>query len=354
MYRIFLILMGCGMLFDSIYGQNTSLSMLHDGSGYILVKEPGDAPPKQFRISSQALDFFFTTALDEILDSKIRCVVSQCSLTSDDSEMALYQAMLGMSSEQVTQLAQKRFESYENTKENNYDILEQLVHFDDFSPEEVLLLEQNFRQLIRADFENEEKHLKEVLTSEQLQRIAELELVGDREFPTLNPRAYASLGLSEKQQEELTALLWESKTEILEVQLGMIRGMQKIANEVLADYLTPEDTPEDFDKKIKALPKEEIQKIEDTLKIYAEKILQKQKSTYERIVTKINELLTPQQREKYENLKKELEHRQKELIAQQKEKGPVDNSWMDSWNPGDPVPEGAVAPQPPSRFPRFE
>jgi hypothetical protein len=359
MERIFLTLLLSSMFIASAYGQRTTFSMGTDGSGRFLVEEPGDAPPKQFRLSPKALDFTLQIALDEVFEGQIRGT-SINYLENDDSKMAVTQTLIGMTSKQVTQMAQKRFELYENTKDETFDALEQLVHFDDLSPEEILALKEQFRNLSREDLENARKIYEEVLAPEQLQQLAELELVENlnNDFPTLNPRAYASLGLSDKQQEELANLLRESKAEIKEAMLALIREMPKLVKEVFASYIASNEdaSAEEIEALLQTLPPEEMKKIEDKIQALGEKNLQKQKTTGERFAKKINELLTPQQREKYVNLKKELsaklERIRKEQTAKQKDKKPEDYEWLKSWKPGDPVPEGAVPPLPPSRFPR--
>jgi hypothetical protein len=330
-----------------------------DGSGRIMVIEPGDTPPKQWRLSPQALDFTFQTFFDELLESEIRGMSKYHNL-----EAAMTQTLLGMTSEQVTRIAQKQFELHENTKDEAYDILEQLARFDDFAHEEMLVLTQNVREVLREQFENGRKIQEEILTPEQLQRLAALELImnSENDIPTLNPQSYASLGLSDQQQEELVTIFRESKAELKEITLSMIYGMQELAKEILSPYRTPnEDDSESFNKKLamlfETLPQEEIRTIEQKVEaFFAEKSPRKQNAIIERIETKINALLTLQQREQYAKLKKELSEQlelaRKEQIAKQKEKKPEDYEWLNSWKPGDPIPEGAVPPLPPSRFPR--
>ena len=367
MERILLPLLLSSMLAATAYGQSTSLSMNLDGSGRIMVEESGDAPPKNFRLSPQALEFTFQTLFDELLENEIRGI-SRNTFKQNPVEAAVTQTMLGMTSEQAFLLAKKQYELFENTKDKSYDFLDQLTRFDDLSPEEKLDFGENFSKSLREQFENEDKMLAEVLTPVQLQQLAELEFVSNggpiQDFPVLNPKAYASVGLSEEQQKELANILRESKTELKEITLSLIYGVKEMAKEVLASYVTSdeEDISMVMAKLYETLSEEEMEKLQEKFESFAIKTFQKQVESMERIGTKIGTVFTPQQREKLAQLKEELSEKSERIRNEQlaklegkkpeEEKKPEDYEFLKSWRPGDPIPEGTIPPPPPKRFPR--
>ena len=358
MYRIFLTFIVSGMLVAVAYGQQTSINVSVNSEGAIInrivVSEPGDAPPKEFFLSHQALDFTASTVVDELLESQI-LGMPRYPFDGNDVEVAATQILLGMTAEQVALLAQRRFEQHENTKDESFDIFGQLTRFDKLLPEEILFLEQRLRFEIQEQDEGTRRIKDEVLTPEQIQLLAELDLVKQARFPTLNPQAYASLGLSDKQQEELANLFRESKAEVIEATLAPVRNMRELFQELFNTYGTPGEEFGEVMKKMTELPEEERTKMNDRIGGMMRESLERNKAVAEQIETRIGELLTPQQRERFANLKKKLERRWGDQIAKQRERESKGNIWVpgpDSWKPGDPVPEGAVPPRPPGRFPR--
>ena len=167
---------------------------------------------------------------------------------------------------------------------------------------------------------------------------------------------YASLELSEKQQEELANLFRESKAEIIEATLAPARNLREVFQEMFNTYGTPGEEFGAFMNRIAELPEEERTRMNDrVIGGMMRESLERSKAVTEQIETRISELLTPQQRERFANLKKNLERRWGDQIAKQRERESKGNIWVpgpDSWKPGDPIPEGAVPPRPPGRFPR--
>ncbi len=69
----------------------------------------------------------------------------------------------------------------------------------------------------------------------------------------------------------------------------------------------------------------------------------------------MNALLTTEQKAKLDKIREDWPKKLEQLRAdwkwKQEKKKPEDDSWRDAWKPGDPVPEGAVAPRIRKPFP---
>jgi hypothetical protein len=272
------------------------------------------------------MEFFLPLGVSELTAASIQGKMSYAWFYENDEDVAAYQAALGMSADQVTQLAKKQAEM---GKGISTALVERLVRIDELSPEDVSLLDNDFRASIWKDIEIGQASLEATLTPEQLQQMQELDLALaniDAEatvFPTVNLNAYNVLGLSDGQKKELEKLKNKTEAETIDFMKGYFKETLKVFQ---GQALTPED---------------------------AEAQIKKGAAMTARIKASVLALLTREQTAKYEQIlaewPKKIEQLKADWLTKQKEKKPEDDEWKKSWKPGDPIPEGAVPPYRPRR-----
>lgn len=208
---------------------------------------------------------------------------------------------------------EKRFEKIEPLFSNDWNQL---------SPEEVETRENKFMEVFSQALDDMDTSVRETLTPIQLQKAREYQLVnpgfmGEPVENTINFDAYDALELSEEQKKQLKKIREETETEY-----------KKIFENLKSD---PEVA-------------KSLQKLSQTLNS------EKMKTFTEKMKEKVHKILTPEQRERITQIKKEVPEKIAEIKRKKASEPKEDDSWKDFWKPGDPLPEGAV---PPRRAPRF-
>lgn len=350
MQRIAIVLMFLNLFVFPLQAQQTSLSMLPDGSGRIHVDEP-DGTTKNFRLSPKALDFTLDTSIDLLFDAEFRGAMTYNKFHGSDEDVYTYQQAVGMTPEQIALMAKRQFEAHETTKDAAYAEMDRLTRFDELSPDDVLALETGFRDAVQVELEAKDAILNEVLTPEQLRLLDEIDLAEGN----MNLKAFEVLGLSDEQKRQLDVIRQELMPEMKKDFLAQITAVRDFAKELLEKHgdgfgNDKEEVEKLLAKVFEKLSPEERRDLERKLQTFYEEQEKKNVTRIELAMKKMLALLTPEQKKKFDAIKdrlsKKLDRIRADWQEKQKAKKPEDDSWRDAWKPGDPVPEGAVPPRP--------
>ncbi len=334
MKRIFIILLLCLSALAVSAEPETTVQGKSDGTATVTITTNGPEP-KKYQISQNALQYFMLLAVEENIAAETQGMPAAMRFQKSEEEVAVYQAALGMTAEQVTELAKKRAEHDESMNAAGMDMVDTLVRFDDLSPEELSEFDKKFRTLLQQNSAEEQARLVETLTPAQIQRMQELELVlpsataqmlGNGAEMLMNINAYQALELSDEQKK-------------------VLEGIQKEGSKEMVDFT-------------KVFFREYLQMLKDGKEPSEEELkakLEQGKAMKARIKAKIHALLTKEQLAKLEKIltdwPKKLESIRADWKLKQENKKPEDDSWRNAWKPGDPVPEGAVPPKIRKPFP---
>ncbi len=323
--------------------QKHSIGMNPDGSGWMGIQNGDNGEETVFPLSEKTFGFVLNVAVEEFIDAGIRGNMTYNRFQGDEKEVALYQAALEMTPEQIARLALKQNEVEEGLSSTAYQSWERLPGFDALSEENAAALEVEFRDSLRYTLELQQAALDEVLTPQQKQTLNEMELFGglssspkDALCPNLN--AYHALDLSEGQQTELDKIHDEFRREIQGNTLSLLEDFKAIAVKI---------------NNAREISKEEQEKLMTELSDVMGKRMEKSLELKNRITARVHGILTPEQLARFEKIVAEwpakMEKLQEEWQAREDAKKPEDDEWKKSWNPGDPVPEGAVPPRSPRK-----
>jgi Spy/CpxP family protein refolding chaperone len=195
---------------------------------------------------------------------------------------------------------------------------------EDDSPDAFAGWEDKEIELYSQAFDEMDTVVRETLTPFQLQALREYDLVNPLDVEEImlgvstNFDAYEALDLSEEQREQLKEILEEE-----------VAQSQKMFEEIEKTLSNPGENLEESG------------------------FLEKGKANAVKIREKIQKILTPQQRERLDQLKEEISKKLAQIKEKKASEPPKeDDSWKDAWKPGDPIPEEFQQPTPPIRFPR--
>lgn len=259
-----------------------------------------------------------------------------------------YEKLIGLSEAQSAHLdSQQSMIFQENYGKTFMDRQERLLHWTELSADEFNQLENEYIASHRKARNDAEAIYREALTPIQFQNVMEYELAvppcfsyffgdADDDVVLLNLSAYEALDLSEEQkkmmqefQKALDAQWKDFFEEYMEFASESFALMQSSTQEGLS-----EENKQNLVKKL-------------------EKLTERKKSISQKNRKTINEILTQEQKDRLAALREEMPKKlaaiREELAKQVAESS--DDSWKDSWKPGDPLPEEAVPSQREPRFP---
>ncbi len=259
-----------------------------------------------------------------------------------------FHSLVGISESQQKHLDEKLNRLNDDSFNEAQEKFERVNRWRELSPEELVQADEEVGPFFRTQFEKSDSIFKETLTPPQLQAAREYELtlpsvvsqlVGQisndpENVPdiTLNFDAYQALDLSDEQKEKLAELQKESDKEMQPI-LDDVKKLMEILLEDQANDKEPD-----------------MEKL--TLKVLA--IRDKAASNAKKTKEKLEQNLTPEQRERLAKIREEMPQKLakiKEELAKKKAEPQRDDSWKDAWKPGDPLPEGVEPQQPKRRFP---
>lgn len=249
-------------------------------------------------------------------------------MVDSEEENKAFVALAGISEPQRIHI-QTKYAEFIETFSETVESIENRAKDRNLSPEELTVLENDISQSLSGAADHCDTIIRETLTPEQLLRAREIDLalpsvleMEDRDenvndFLT-NFAAYRALDLSEEQSEAFDEMQEQWNQEFQKV---FEDAKSKIAND-------DKDGDGEATEKIKRIS-----------------------AKYQ---TKIDETLTQEQKEKLATLRKEIPEKLAALQLQQENQlAEQDDSWKNSWKPGDPLPkdmEHLVQPKTP-RFP---
>lgn len=250
-----------------------------------------------------------------------------------------FQHFIGLTPAQELHLGPQLDALEEKYNQTGRDYIEQLNNWQNLSPEALGKLEDEFVAFYDQGLSEASTIVQGTLTPEQIQKAQMHALTVPSMMSQflgepfmLNFSALEALDLSEEQKEKLAKVQEEMKSETDEFFKELTDTLQT---------LLPKNGEE---------PSEELQKkIMETVG----KLQEKGKSLAKKHQTQAEGILTKEQKEKLDTIREEMPKKLAEIreeIAKKAKENPEDESWKDSWKPGDPLPEGAV---PPPRKPRF-
>lgn len=272
-------------------------------------------------------------------------------LTLLGSEGSAFRSFVGFTAEQEEQFNTKMEEYYiaefEKVTENPEATAQSPIFMiaaieqgnvpvEELSEEALETMADAFCQAARESHELISEMLMEVLTPEQVQKMAEYQLAFPGELDVFSImeidgdsaiafNGYEALDLTETQREEIGKIREEWESEYL-AQMDEFLGVIVKANEQ-KDEISDENIQKEWTEKIEAIQR----KIQEGSA---------------RSKTRVLALLTPEQIAKMEKILKEVP----EEIARLGGDAP-DDAWKKSWKPGDPVPEGKTPPKQRKPFP---
>lgn len=289
-------------------------------------------------------EIIFMNRIGAQLGTKLTIAESQGKLNLlrfiDSEEGNVNKALISMTEEQkngFNERATALGEAFEKHFSES-GLAERLENLQTASPEEIIefadeLVEKNIELL-----DSYNTVYQEILTPQQIQLARKLVLTlpsflsdlseGDVDF--VNFDAYNALDLSEEQNEAFSTLQKE---------------YEELQNEI--SKMTPEPLIQELDQELKGEDVDEYAK-----RINA--VREKQNQYGEKLKKSLDDILTKEQKEKLATLREEIPKKLasiREELEKKAKENPVDNSWMESWKPGDPIPEGATPPRPRGRFP---
>ncbi len=251
-----------------------------------------------------------------------------------ENDKAFYHSQLDISEAQSSLLEERVLELENQFNDRFVGLVHRVKNWRELPPEELPELEEEFFGTLTMGWDAFDAAHREILTPEQLERAKELDLAlpspifGDLDL-VVNFAAYEALGLNEEQNEKLA-----------EIQNEMASEQQRFADE-FKDFLK---------KAFAGQITDETEINEGTAKIVNEA-----QARTKKIREAIREILTPEQRKRLDEIREEVPKKLqafREALKKKQAENPEDDSWKKSWKPGDPMPEGAVPPRRPSRFPR--
>lgn len=277
-----------------------------------------------------------------------------------DSEGEEYEKLIGLSEAQSTYLDSQLELSQED--EDNFDeYIKRLNQLAEHSAEEFNQFENTVIQFYSEALDKMETLIGETLTPIQLQKAMEYELTvpssffstfadfleenGEENgnFLPLNFAAYEVLNLSEEQKELMLELQKEIRSEI-KVFFEVYAGYFDLSTKGLMEFL----------EQFAEMSEEEQQGFMEKLEEKMEKLQGRVKAVSQKLHEKINEILTPEQKDRLAAIREDVSQKLasiREELEKRDQENSDDESWKNSWKPGDPLPEGTVPPQRKPRFP---
>jgi hypothetical protein len=231
-------------------------------------------------------------------------------------------------------------------------------------------------------FTETQKDVENLLTPEQMQKVRESELALMSEEPILNPSMFESLGLTDDQREQMSAIKKELEPAFLQLVEELVEaedasgqlkfdlfeavGIKIIGSGKAVDEngRLLEDNPEAMKEKMKLMEKKMSENVEFRTRM--ERLSERGKSFMKGFQTKMLDVLTDEQltamQRIIDNPTKYVKRLRDEQRAARAEQDKQENTgWQpgpDSWRPGDPLPAEFLKQrqerQRSGRFPRAE
>ncbi len=251
-----------------------------------------------------------------------------------ENDKDFYHSRLDISDAQSGLLEERVLELENQFNDRFVGLVRQVKNWKELPPEELPGLEEELFGTLTQGWDAFDAIHREVLTSEQLERAKELDLalpspmLGDLDL-VVNFAAYEALGLNEEQNEKLA-----------EIRKEMESQQQRFTDE-FKGFL---------EKAFSGQMTDQTELNEGMMKIMNET-----QARTKKIREAVREILTPEQRKRLDEIREEIPKKMqafREALEKKRAENPEDDSWKNSWKPGDPLPEGAVPPRRPSRFPR--
>ncbi len=247
-----------------------------------------------------------------------------------------FTTFVGLSEEQEERINKRLAECGEEFPESDFE--ERAKKINELSFEEVSQLCDDAIDANLTVFDTVSKIFHEELTPEQIQMMRELELVlssvlEDSDFSlSINFDAYETLELTEEQQAAFAKLRNE------------LEAIQKDFFDLASSKIDDELAGERSEQKENAFSEKH------------EKLVKRAETFGGSIQEKIQEILTPSQRERLARIREELPKKIAAIVGKPGNENatgeqPDDESWKDSWKPGDPMPVKTRSPFPGRRFP---
>ncbi len=200
------------------------------------------------------------------------------------------------------------------------------------------------------------------MTPEQKRKMKEFQISTMSEIPIVSPDMFEALDLSEQQRQQLNGIKKELEPEF-ERNMDDIMDVQFRALDKAYDILDKEGgeikSPQDFQEKLVAAHKR-VQEENPEFKDIEKNIVEKGRAFSEKLKYKMFDVLTDEQMERMGQLIDNPPDYVKKMLAKMKERRGAsggsggDGAWqpgLDSWKPGDPIPEEYKKQRKERRFP---
>ena len=235
-----------------------------------------------------------------------------------------YLSLVGVSKDEMSEIDRFLQEEIENSLSSRLDpLVMQAAETDDEA--ELKKIGDEFASIFSEAIDKAKGKIEEVLTPEQITNIRRTNLqlgateIGPAEqFPIVDYHVYSILDLSDEQKQKITDICAKYEKE----QLAMADKVMKQVDELTKEQEANPDKMAEITKK-------------------QEKLVEEGKQLVARIKTEIESVLTKSQ---LADWKKILTDLPPYVVKQRKANGlPIpdgaDDSWKDSWKPGDPIPD---------------